>query len=75
MADDEGWGEGTIPPYYNVNDADMISVWDNASLREDPFPDDPADIESWIGQIGPAPARAALDLALHDRIGKTLLCI
>ncbi|MGB2964594.1 MAG: dipeptide epimerase [Anaerolineales bacterium] len=72
LADDEGWGEGTIPPYYHVNDADMISAWENASLREDPFPDDPDDIESWIGESGPAPARAALDLALHDRIGKKL---
>ncbi len=36
----------------------------------DPFPDDPADIEAWIGQDGPAPARCALDLALHDRIAR-----
>ena len=68
----EGWGEGTIPPYYNVKDDDMTSLWDTASLREIPFPDDPAEIPSWIGENGPAPARAALDLALHDRIGKKL---
>ncbi len=70
LADDEGWGEGTIPPYYNVKDDDMKSFWDTASQREIPFPDDPSEITSWIGQDGPAPARAALDLALHDRIGK-----
>lgn len=70
LADDEGWGEGTIPPYYNVKDDDMKSFWDTASQREIPFPDDLSEITSWIGQDGPAPARAALDLALHDRIGK-----
>ncbi len=72
LADDEGWGEGTIPPYYNVKDDDMIAFWDNASQQEIPFPDNPSEISSWIGQEGPAPARAALDLALHDRIGKKL---
>ena len=72
LTDDEGWGEGTIPPYYNVKDDDMKSFWDNASQQKIPFPDDPSEISSWIGQEGPAPARAALDLALHDRIGKKL---
>ncbi len=72
LADDVGWGEGTIPPYYNVKDDDMTSFWDSASQRVIPFPDDPSEIPSWIGQDGPAPARAALDLALHDRIGKKL---
>ncbi len=72
LKDDEGWGEGTIPPYYNVKDDDMIAFWDNASQQEIPFPDNPSEISSWIGQEGPAPARAALDLALHDRIGKKL---
>ena len=72
LTDDEGWGEGTIPPYYNVKDDDMKLFWDNASQQKIPFPDDPSEISSWIGQEGPAPARAALDLALHDRIGKKL---
>lgn len=72
LTDDEGWGEGTIPPYYNVKDDDMKTFWDNASQQEIPFPDNPSEISSWIGQEGPAPARAALDLALHDRIGKKL---
>jgi L-alanine-DL-glutamate epimerase-like enolase superfamily enzyme len=72
LTDDEGWGEGTIPPYYNVKDDDMKSFWDNASQQKMPFPDDPSEISSWIGQEGPSPARAALDLALHDRIGKKL---
>lgn len=67
---DEGWGEGTIPPYYGVEPAAMQQVWEAAAAREEPFPDDPEAITGWVGSDGPAPARAALDLALHDRIGR-----
>lgn len=67
---DEGWGEGTIPPYYGVSTEAMAACWDAAARRADPLPDDPADIPTWVGTDGPAPARAALDLALHDRIGR-----
>jgi L-alanine-DL-glutamate epimerase-like enolase superfamily enzyme len=70
LANDEGWGEGTIPPYYGIPDAAMIAVWQAAAARPDPFPDDPAAVATWVGTDGPAPARAALDLALHDRIGR-----
>ena len=67
---DEGWGEGTIPPYYGVSTEMMAAWWDAAARRLDPLPDDPADIAAFVGSDGPAPARAALDLALHDRLGK-----
>lgn len=70
LADDAGWGEGTIPSYYNISDEAMAACWAAAAQRSDPFPDDPADISAWIGSEGPAPARCALDLALHDRIGR-----
>jgi L-alanine-DL-glutamate epimerase-like enolase superfamily enzyme len=70
LANDEGWGEGTIPSYYNISDEAMAACWAAAAQRADPFPDDPADIADWIGSDGPAPARCALDLALHDRIGR-----
>lgn len=70
LADDEGWGEGTIPSYYNISDESMAAFWTAAARRSDPFPDDPAAIAAWIGDDGPAPARCALDLALHDRIGR-----
>lgn len=70
LAGDAGWGEGTIPPYYHVNEADMFAVWEAAAQRTDPFPDDPAEIAAWVGEEGPAPARCALDLALHDRIAR-----
>lgn len=67
---DAGWGEAAIPPYYGITDEAMIAFWAEVAQRADPFPDDPAQISTWIGPIGPAPARCALDLALHDRIGR-----
>ncbi len=71
LADDAGWGEAAIPPYYGVSDEDMIALWQRAAIKTEPFPDDPAQIAAWIERgAGPAPARAALDLALHDRIAK-----
>jgi L-alanine-DL-glutamate epimerase-like enolase superfamily enzyme len=70
LAGDAGWGEGTTPPYYGIADASMIALWEEAATRTRPLPDDPADIPAWVGEDGPAPARCALDLALHDRIGR-----
>jgi L-alanine-DL-glutamate epimerase-like enolase superfamily enzyme len=70
LAGDEGWGEGTIPPYYGVTTETMAAYWDAVAHRTDPFPDDPANIPAFVDVDGPAPARAALDLALHDRLGR-----
>ncbi|MCA9865468.1 MAG: dipeptide epimerase [Anaerolineae bacterium] len=70
LSADEGWGEGTIPPYYGIAATDMAAWWNAAARRTDPFPEDPADIPTYVGADGPAPARAALDLALHDRLGR-----
>ncbi len=70
LAGDEGWGEGTIPPYYGVDESSMTAYWSKVAARTDPLPDDPAQIPVWIDTDGPAPARSALDLALHDRIGR-----
>lgn len=67
---DEGWGEAAIPPYYGVADDDMIATWATAAARDLPFPDDPEEIGAWVGTQGPASARCALDLALHDRIAR-----
>ncbi|GAP12298.1 L-alanine-DL-glutamate epimerase [Longilinea arvoryzae] len=70
LTGDEGWGEGTLPPYYGVDTADIIAVWSRAAASSRPLPDDPAGIPAWVGDAGPAVARCALDLALHDRIGR-----
>ncbi len=67
---DAGWGEGTIPPHYGIAEGEMVALWEAAARRREPLPDDPADIPAWVGSDGPAPARCALDLALHDRIAR-----
>lgn len=70
LAGDAGWGEGTIPPYYGVEQSAMTALWDAAAGRVTPLPDTPDRVEAWIGRDGPAPARCALELALLDRIGR-----
>jgi L-alanine-DL-glutamate epimerase-like enolase superfamily enzyme len=69
LKDDEGWGEGTIPPYYRVDQSEMIDCWQGAADQDRPFPDEIEEIAGWIPD-GPAPARCALELALLDRIAK-----
>jgi L-alanine-DL-glutamate epimerase-like enolase superfamily enzyme len=69
LAGDEGLGEGTIPPYYRVDPSAMTTCWQRAAASEAPFPDEVSGIEAWIPE-GPAPARSAIDLALHDRIAR-----
>lgn len=70
LLNDEGWGEGTIPPYYGVKAEALETVWLHAAENPTDFPDDPSLISKWIGEEGPAPARCGLDLALHDRIAR-----
>jgi L-alanine-DL-glutamate epimerase-like enolase superfamily enzyme len=70
LAEDAGWGEGTIPPYYGVDPQAMTACWEQFAADERPFPDDPAEVAQWVGADGPAPARSAIDLALYDRIGR-----
>lgn len=70
LAEDAGWGEGTIPPYYGIDQKAMTDFWDAAAQRTDPMPDAVEGIEPWVGLDGPAPARCALELALYDRIAR-----
>ncbi len=69
----ESMGEGALPPYYGFSPQDisdyLARVDTDALLADDPPP-----IEHLIAALppGPAPARAALDLALHDLWGKRL---
>ena len=70
LAHDEGWGEAAVPPYYGVDPAAMCACWDQAAQADRPLPEAVEDIPAWVGTAGPAPARCALDLALHDRIGR-----
>lgn len=66
----EGWGEAAIPPYYGVSDEAMTAHWADVAARRDPPPEQAEDIPAWVGHEGPAPARCALDLALHDRLAR-----
>jgi L-alanine-DL-glutamate epimerase-like enolase superfamily enzyme len=70
LRNDAGWGEGTIPPYYGVAEESMVAFWEEMAARQDALPEDPAQIEAWVGSEGPAAARCAVDLALHDRLGR-----
>lgn len=70
MRGDEGWGEGTIPPYYNISRQSMLDYWQKQSKRSDPLPERFDEIRDWLDPDGPAPARAAIDLALHDFISR-----
>ena len=69
LAGDEGWGEGTIPPYYRVDPTAMTDCWKRAAEQERELPDSLEEIGEWIPD-GPAPARCAVEMALLDRIGK-----
>jgi L-alanine-DL-glutamate epimerase and related enzymes of enolase superfamily len=69
---DAGWGEGTIPPYYPVRPEAMRAYWERTALRAEPFPERMEDVFAWVDPDGPAPARAAVDLALHDYLSRKL---
>jgi L-alanine-DL-glutamate epimerase-like enolase superfamily enzyme len=69
LADDEGWGEGTIPSYYHIPWEAILACWQEAANQNRAVPDDPQEFAAWIPE-GPAPARCALEIALYDRAGR-----
>lgn len=69
LENDEGWGEGTIPPYYRVDPSAMTACWQAAADKTEPFPETIEDIPAWIPD-GPAPSRSAIELALFDRLAR-----
>ena len=70
LAGDAGWGEGTIPPYYGVDQPAITACWEQAARKTEVYPDDPEQVEDWVGKEGPAVARCGLELALYDRLGR-----
>jgi L-alanine-DL-glutamate epimerase-like enolase superfamily enzyme len=70
LRDDTGWGEGTIPPYYGVDPENLRMYWHRAASSGRALPASVEEIADWLDDTGPAPARAALDLAFHDRLGR-----
>ena len=63
------YGEGTIPPYYRVDPSAMTDYWTHVSADDRAWPERASDIAQFL-PAGPAPARSAIDLAIHDRIAK-----
>ena len=72
LADADGrsfFGEGALPPYYPHDVADVqryVDALDPEALLDGP----PFALDAQLGRLpagGPAPARCAVDLALHDR--------
>jgi len=70
LAGDNGWGEGAISSYGGNTDKELIACWANAAWSPVHFPVSIHQVQGWIGEGGPAPARCALELALLDRIGR-----
>lgn len=67
---DEGWGEAAIPPYYQIPETEMVGLWEAKARSAVPLPNHLEKISDWVGDEGPAPARCALDMALHDRLAR-----
>lgn len=66
------WGEGALVPYYPYTLDDLTAYLDRIGETFGPTPGAPFDLDAALAAIpdGPAPARCALDLALHDAWGK-----
>jgi len=67
---DQGWGEAAIPAYYKSDTGAMSSYWDRLLRTKRKPPETLEDVDAWVGSDGPAPARAAMDLACCDRIAR-----
>src|SRR2546421_3320174 len=48
LAGDEGWGEGTIPPYYRVDPSAITDCWKRAAEQKRPLPETIDGIADWI---------------------------
>ena len=68
---DEGIGEGAVVPYYGDTQQGLM---DYIAAAADRMGDDPFLIEDILDRLPPGPqaAKAAIDIALHDLIGKRL---
>jgi L-alanine-DL-glutamate epimerase-like enolase superfamily enzyme len=72
LADDSGWGEATLPPYYGVDLTQMGVFWQSVADLALELPEAAADVPAWMAALpgGSAPARCALEMALYDRVGR-----
>jgi len=71
-----GWGEASMPPYLGETHETAISFLNNASKVLERF-NDPFDLETILSEVdniecNNSAAKASIDIALHDLIGKIL---
>ncbi|HEY86086.1 MAG TPA: dipeptide epimerase [Chloroflexi bacterium] len=69
----DGVGEGSIMPYYDYTQADVVAYLQNLNL-DTLLGDDPLALEEALDRLppGPGPALNAIDTALHDFWAKQL---
>jgi L-Ala-D/L-Glu epimerase len=67
-----GYGEASVPPYLHESRESVIDFLQKADLGKFPDPLQIEDILEYIDQLAPGnhAAKASLDIALHDLVGK-----
>ncbi|SEM75262.1 L-alanine-DL-glutamate epimerase [bacterium A37T11] len=70
----EGFGEGSMPPLYGETPASAVQFLSKVDLSGFKTPFDAEEILGYIDALAPgnAAAKASVDIALHDLIGKLL---
>jgi len=69
-----GYGEASMPPYLGESQESVINFLNNIDLREFNSPFQTEELLAYVDQISAknTAAKAAVDIALHDLIGKIL---
>lgn len=69
-----GYGEATMPPYLGHSLESVMAFLQKVNLEQFPDPFCTEDILSYVDSLsdGDEPAKAAIDIALHDLTGKLL---
>ena len=69
-----GYGEASMPPYLGHTVESVCAFLEKVNLEQFPDPFCIEDIMAYVDSIseGDAPAKAAIDIALHDLVGKLL---
>jgi len=69
-----GYGEASMPPYLGQSAATVAAFLEKVDLEQFPDPFQLEEILSYVDSLSPgdSAAKAALDIALHDLVGKLL---
>jgi len=67
----QGYGEATLPPYLPDTQESVISFLKNLDLQQFSLPFEIEKVHAYLDKFpGNYPAKAALDIAFHDLLGK-----